>query len=47
MQAQDPSEKADSVHHPHDMLFKTVFLDPTKAAAFLQAHLPTDLSAQN
>ena len=46
MPQQDPSEQEDSVHHPHDMLFKAVFSDPTEAAAFLQAHLPTELTAQ-
>ncbi|MBV7329504.1 Rpn family recombination-promoting nuclease/putative transposase [Chloroflexi bacterium TSY] len=46
MQQQEPSKKADSVHHPHDMLFKAVFSNPTETAAFLRAYLPTELSAQ-
>ncbi len=33
----------ESIHHPHDKLFRQVFSDPAEAAAFLQAHLPAPM----
>ena len=46
MEQQEASKNSEFVHHPHDMLFKAIFSDPTEAAAFLQEHLPAKLSAQ-
>lgn len=44
VEQQEPSKSIEFVHHPHDMLFKAVFSDPEEAAAFLQEHLPADVS---
>ena len=46
VEQQEPSKTIEFVHHPHDMLFKTVFSDPSETASFLQEHLPAALSAQ-
>lgn len=35
---------AHEVQRPHDKLFRTVFADPTEAAALLRAHLPESLA---
>jgi predicted transposase/invertase (TIGR01784 family) len=34
----------DSIHQPHDKLFKAAFSNPETAAAFLRSHLPSSLS---
>ncbi|MGK5093659.1 Rpn family recombination-promoting nuclease/putative transposase, partial [Deltaproteobacteria bacterium TL4] len=33
----------DTIHNPHDKLFKTVFSDTKEAASFLQSYLPSDV----
>ncbi|MGK5092780.1 Rpn family recombination-promoting nuclease/putative transposase [Deltaproteobacteria bacterium TL4] len=33
----------DTIHNPHDKLFKTVFSDTKEAASFLQSYLPSEL----
>ena len=39
-QTMDP----ESIHQPHDKLFKAVFSNPETAAAFLRTHLPASLA---
>lgn len=37
---------SDSIHQPHDKLFRQIMSDPEEAEAFLRVYLPTDLYAQ-